>query len=280
MRSVRLRNGVARRAGRACEYRPAMPKTPTEYRPVPIPNPHRRLWWGAGGMTLAVVAGAIGTGAFASGDDPQALPVATTVRTITDDEALRLALMRFANHRAGGSHFRAEVPSSRGTLFVDGDVDHRRNVGFGQVSGPRSAETVQWNTARRAAWRSDAGTVRTPTQVPLGTPGLRMLNRNTPLHSMLAFVLTLSEEHPEDARKLRRSGARWLGTETVGRVVVDVLESVATGTTGAVRYLVAKDGRLLAVDLRLGRATTPTRIYLDREGYRQFPVSKALRSAR
>ncbi len=29
-------------------------------------------------MTLAVVAGAIGTGAFASGDDPQALPVATT----------------------------------------------------------------------------------------------------------------------------------------------------------------------------------------------------------
>lgn len=250
----------------------------TGYRPVPIPSRHRGKWWLAGGVSLTVVAGAVGTGAFAGDDEPQAVPVSAAVRTINDEEALRLALMRFSNHRAGGSHFRAEVPSARGTLFVDGDVDHRRNVGFGQVSGPRSAETVQWDIARRAAWRSEAGTVRTPPEVPLGKPGLRPLNPSTPLHSVLAFVLTLSEDRPADARKLRRSGARWVGTDTVNRVTVDVLEGPAVGAAGGpVRYLVAKDGRLLGVDLRLGRATTPTRIYLDREGYRQFAVSSALR---
>lgn len=255
-----------------------MPSSSTEYRPVPIPRRPRRGWWVAGGAALAVVAGAVFTGAFASHDEPAPVVASSTVRGVTEDEALRLALMRFANHRAGGSHFRAEVPSRGGTLIVDGDVDHRRQVGFGQVSGPGSTSTVQWDARRRAAWRSEAGTIRTPAAVPMGKPGLKSLDPKSRLHSVLAFVLTLSKDRPDDARELRRAGARWLGTETVGRVVVDVLEGPAVaGTSGPVRYLVAKDGRLLAVDVTLIGAQTPTRIALDREGYRRFDLTPALR---
>jgi hypothetical protein len=252
---------------------------PSEYRPVPIPGPRRGRWWLAGGVTATVLAGVVGTGAFAGNDEPQAVAAVAAVRGVTDDEALRLALIRFANHRAGGSHFRAEVPSRSGPLFVDGDVDHRRQVGFGQVSGPASTSTVQWNAKRRAAWTSEGG-LRTPTSVPLGKPSVRALDPNSRLHSVLAFVLTLSKDRPEDARKLRRSGARWLGTETLGRVVVDVLEGPAVaGTSGPVRYLLAKDGRLLAVDVTLSGAKSPTRIALDREGYRRFDLTPALRKA-
>lgn len=257
-----------------------MARTSTEYRPVPIPNRHRGRWWAAGGVALTVLAGSVGAGAFASGDDPQVMPASTTVRTINDDEALRLALMRFANHGAGGSHFRAEVPWGRGSLFVDGDVDHRRNIGFGQISGPRSALTMQWDKARLARWSSEAGTVRTPESLPLGKPGLRRLDRPTPVDSVLALVVSLGTDRPEDAVRLRRAGARWLGTERLGGVVVDVLSGPGfrdgSGAVRPVRYLVGKDGRLLAVDIVIdGRA--PTRIHLDREGYRRFQVSTALR---
>ena len=257
-----------------------MARTSTEYRPVPIPNRHRRRWWAAGGVALAVTAGSVGTGAFADGDKASAAPVANSVRAVTEDEALRLALTRFANHGAGGSHFRAEVPWGRGSLFVDGDVDHRRNIGFGQISGPGSALTMQWDKARLARWRSEAGTVRTPESLPFGKPGLRRLDRPTPVDSVLALVVSLGTNRPEDVARLRRGGARWLGTERLGGVVVDVLSGPGfrdgSGTVRPVRYLVGKDGRLLAVDIVLdGRP--PTRIHLDREGYRQFQVSSSLR---
>ena len=78
-----------------------------------------------------------------------------------------------------------------------------------------------------------------------------MRRAGSELDSALRLLVDLAADRPENPRLLRRSTARWLRSDAVDGVVVDVLEEPAAGES-RLRYWVDADGRLRRVEARLG----------------------------
>ncbi|MFD9740858.1 hypothetical protein [Umezawaea sp. NPDC059074] len=186
-------------------------------------------------------------------------------RALSDTEAERLALVRFTNYTAKNARFTASVPSPGGTLLLTG----RGGIGAphgepsrgtdGRVDGA-STGLVQWNPARLAYHGADA-----PEPIdPAPTEGwqVRAMRRTgSELDGALRLLVDLAADRPENPQLLRQSTARWLRSDTVDGVAVDVLEGPAAGES-RLRYWVDADGRLRRVEARLG----------DRQDYAVFDL--------
>src|SRR5213079_1038888 len=95
-------------------------------------------------------------------------------RVLTDNEAYRLSVMRVQNYRLKGTHVRATLPTARGLIRVEGDVDFRRRLGFAKVSGAGAASGVyQWTPTRVLTWSAKGRQLGRPVKLPDRTAASR-----------------------------------------------------------------------------------------------------------
>jgi hypothetical protein len=247
------------------------------------PAPARRRWI-VGAAVAVVVAGAgiVAVVLASGGSDSAPRRAAAPSRPVTAQEADRLAITRFQNYRATGAHFRTRVSSPEGALALEGDVDFRDELGYARISGAGGAFMLQWSDATLLAWTAKATASTSPGKLPAGKPVGRPLSpTKSAVDAVLAVVLGLGRDRPDNAQLIRRNGARWLRSATLAGTKVDVLQGPAAagqapGSGAAVRYWVDAAGHLLRLDAFLGGGSSATRIDLDAKAFTRFPRSPKL----
>src|SRR5256714_3113573 len=171
-------------------------------------------------------------------------------RTLTSDEANRLALTRFRNYEAGGRAVTITVPTTAGGLVVAGSIDSRAKRGYGVVHGAgrdtSSDGLIEWTaTSVLVDPMPDA-----PATAPASPPTTGWVSRplqqaGNSLDSSLAIALSLGDDRPDNAQLLPQNGAAWVGRDRVAGRDVDVMSGPAAvrrapggapGPAGAAAY--------------------------------------------
>src|SRR5256714_5150708 len=153
-------------------------------------------------------------------------------RTLTSDEANRLALTRFRNYEAGGRAVTITVPTTAGGLVVAGSIDSRAKRGYGVVHGAgrdtSSDGLIEWTaTSVLVDPMPDA-----PATAPASPPTTGWVSRplqqaGNSLDSSLAIALSLGDDRPDNAQLLPQNGAAWVGRDRVAGRDVDVMSGPA-----------------------------------------------------
>ncbi|MET7286921.1 hypothetical protein [Streptomyces sp. NPDC005573] len=140
---------------------------------------------------------------------------------LTGPQAETLALMRFTNYRAGAARTTATIPLPGRAVRLDARLDWRAHTGYGLLSGTGPGASQHW----RHLLRWDRGGVRVhydwPGAVPAEPPEDGWAERDlqpdtSAVDTALALLTALASDRPENAQLLARSGARRLGTTTIG----------------------------------------------------------------
>jgi hypothetical protein len=180
---------------------------------------------------------------------------------LTNDEAERLALVRYLNYEAGLSAVRATIPTGAGTLVLTGRVDFVAHVGHAELTtsgrtDPASTGILQWNPGLIAFHAGHGQTADDP--LPSDGWQLRRLrSKGAELDVVLLVLLNLSNDRPDNPQLLRQSTARWLRADTVSGTPVDVFAGPADpGRTARLTYWVDHDGKLRRLTIRLDSQPT------------------------
>ncbi|MFE6778499.1 hypothetical protein [Streptomyces sp. NPDC057702] len=203
-------------------------------------------------------------------------------RSLTSEEASRLAITRFRNFQARGRAVTIAVPGAHGGLTVTGSVDYRRKVGYGVVHGTgrdtSSDGLIQWTpTSVRVHPMADA-----PTHAPASPPASGWSDRpllaaGSALDTSLSIALGLGGDRPDNAELLPQNGAAWHGRDRVDGRRVDVMTGPAapdrSGTAGTVRYWIGSDGTMYRVRVSVGSQPEP--VVLDFDTHTYVPLRPA-----
>lgn len=179
-------------------------------------------------------------------------------RSLSVEEAERLALVRFSNYTTGVSAFTASVPSAGGKLVLDGRVDFVNHLGYaGMRTDGREDEfsqgLLQWNLGRMAFAMTP--TTKAVDPVPVVDWQVRELQeKGSELDGALRLLVNLGADRPENAQLLLQSSARWLRSDRIGETTVDVLEGPKQkdADSARLRYWVDGDGKLCRLEAKLG----------------------------
>lgn len=238
--------------------------------------PAPRVATAAGTIVLALGL-TLGLAACDGADDAQGADAATSpsatasARPLTTDEAQGLATMRFQNYAAGVRTVRFEVRDAGRTYAVDGWVDFAAHLGYAAVRETSSGETglLAWTPQTVATFdgaaASDDGTP------PLPPPALDAAGWTTSelapdrsrLHALLAVLVGLGNDRPDNPVLLQQSDARWLREDSVDGEPVQVLagptsddvsaqDPAADSSAATVRYWVDESWRIVRLEARLG----------------------------
>lgn len=207
---------------------------------------------------VALVAAAVALALTAcSPATPAATPPAP--QPLTEEQAERLAVVRFRNFDAGLRAIDIRIPSTEvGELRVTGWFDYAAGVGYAAASSDAgSLGLVWWNT-------STIATREMPVEdAPLPLPADGWLaGELDPAASDLATVLTivgsLAADRPENPQLLRQSDAAWLRADELAGIDVDVFagpsgsdEPTGAGLDERTRYWVDAGGLLHRFEARL-----------------------------
>lgn len=213
----------------------------------------------------------------AAGPNPAGAP-----RPLTDDEANRLAAMRFADYRTG---LRFRTTTNAGLSLV-GDIDYHRHVGYAMATDAGRTSPVQWSATKLVnwVWPPGAPTGEPPAALPTTQTRVRALDATTSdLDALLTILLALGQDRPDNAALIRQDGAMFVRSDTVGGVAVDVLQGPRTSGAGTasgngLTYWVDATGHLRRVDVVLGRSSAPIRVDTDPNGFRSFVPSPQVAS--
>ncbi|WP_116952938.1 hypothetical protein [Jiangella endophytica] len=244
----------------------------TSGRPPTGPSPRRLRRLAA----LAAVAVLALTGCSGDDDpDAGASPPASGEgpRPLTGDEAQRLSMMRYTNYTDGVRAVRFEVVDNGRTFSVDGWADFTRHVGYahiGQDGG--DPELVAWTLSQITSHApvgpaSDDGPPLPPPDDAAWTSST-LAPEQSRLHAALALVFQAGSERPDNPLLLQQTDARWLRSDEVDGVRVDVVAgptadrvydpatatAAADGSDATVRYWFDEQSRLLRLETRLGGA--------------------------
>lgn len=174
---------------------------------------------GLAAVTTALLAAVAGTVALTGGEEP--------ARTVTMEEAERLAAVRFHAYEAGPTRVAVTVPMGSGETVVDGVVDYRAHRAVGGYTatgaGPAQHGMLAWDATGLAVAVGPAakgsGEVR-------GSGVLRAAERlsprdwspraytSDPLDVVLHVMMALGQDRPDNAQLLAQAGARRLGQRT------------------------------------------------------------------
>lgn len=216
-----------------------------------------------------------------SGDDSAPASDAATAtsagpRPLSGDEAQRLSMMRYTNYTDGVRALRFEVADGGRTFTVDGWADFAAHVGYAHVSEDGAdPQLVAWTldgiTSHEpvaASGADAAGAAGPPLPPPDDTAwtSSTLAPEQSRLHALLGLVFQAASDRPDNPLLLQQTDARWLRSDEVDGVAVDVVAGPtadraydpATATTApdgsdaTVRYWLDGDGRLLRLEARLG----------------------------
>jgi hypothetical protein len=233
----------------------------------------------AGAVAVGLIAGGVGTAAFTlnSAEDAVAVPAGPGPRTLTDDEAYRVSVMRYQNFRTGGVHVRATLPGSKGRVLVLGDVDFRRKVGFAKVTnGGVISGVYQWTPRKVVSWPISGKGLNRPKKAPAAQPRERLLQpRRYQLDAVFAMLLQFGAAKPDNAAKVQRT-ATFMRVEGIGGATVDVVRGARRADGRVLDHWVDTSGRLKRVTTRLTAAPAVTQIDLNLAAYRTFARAEQL----
>ena len=172
-------------------------------------------------------------------------PTATGARGITESEADRLADALYTNFQDGGASFTLSALTTTGaTIAIDGDIDFTKGAGRADFTSTGSDASLV-----EVAWLGDTVLESIPTLVQLADAGgqggftwvARAADPQTyEVDAQLAIVRALGSEVRENPQLVRQSGARWLRSDTLRGVAVDVFQYGKN-----TKYWLAKDGSQL-----------------------------------
>ncbi|RIQ26278.1 hypothetical protein [Jiangella rhizosphaerae] len=232
--------------------------------------PARRFGRAAALAAIAVLALTACSGDDEPGTSPSASESGDGPRPLTGDEAQRLSMMRYTNYTDGVRGLSFEVVDNGRTFTVDGWADFAQHVGYAHVSQDGSdPELVAWTLSQITSHAPVGPATDDP---PLPPPddtawtSSTLAPEQSRLHAMLALVFQAASDRPDNPLLLQQTDARWLRSDEVDGVRVDVVAGPtadraydpATATTAAdgsdatVRYWVDEEGRLLRLEARLG----------------------------
>ncbi|WP_277207621.1 hypothetical protein [Isoptericola croceus] len=231
-------------------------------------------------LTLALGLTACGdSDADTDGDVDTAPSPSATARPLTTDEAQGLATMRFQNYAAGVRTVRFEVADAGRTYAVDGWVDFVAHLGYAGVHETSSDETglLAWSAQTVSTFDGDSGASEPepepPPLPPLPPPGMDddgttwtgsdLVPDQSRLHALLAVIVGLGNDRPDNPVLLQQSDARWLRQDSIDGVPVQVLagptsddvseqDPDADGSAATVRYWVDESWRILRLEMRPG----------------------------
>ena len=172
-------------------------------------------------------------------------PAATGPRGITEAEADRLADVLYTNFQDGGASFTLSALTTTGaTIAIEGDIDFTKGAGRADFTSTGSDASLV-----EVAWLGDTVLESIPTLVQLADAGgqggftwvARAADPQTyEVDAQLAIVRALGSEVRENPQLVRQSGARWLRSDTLRGVAVDVFQYGKN-----TKYWLAKDGSQL-----------------------------------
>ncbi|UFU06794.1 hypothetical protein [Ruania halotolerans] len=189
-------------------------------------------------------------------------------RPLSTEEVELLALTRFRNFDAGVREVTFAVTDSGTRYEVDAWVDFPAGAGYGTVAIPgEESSTLAW-TGQGVA----TGAPSPPGAAPLPPPAdgwtsSSLAPEQSRLHAVLAVLISLGSDRPDNPVLLAQTDARWLREDSVAGTDVtvfrgpssDTVETVATaeppdtdGATAEVRYWVGADSTLHRLELALG----------------------------
>ncbi|BDZ42038.1 hypothetical protein GCM10025865_13370 [Paraoerskovia sediminicola] len=197
------------------------------------------------------------------GDTESSPAPSATARPVTQAEADRLAVARFNVYDERYVDLTASIPVEGQVLELDGTADMQAHEAYAQVTtgdDPPQHALLQWTQAGKALVplaeddpAVDGSTLPDPPPADGWQPAA--LVPEDPLDAILAVILSLASDRPENAQLLLQNGAEWVGTETYDDVEADVFTAPGSdGTnTGAIRYSVDERGVLHHVTADVGR---------------------------
>lgn len=222
-------------------------------------------------VTLSVLAGC-----SSADEDPASAP-----QPLDAEQAQLLASVRFENYRAGTGEFSTNVPIDGQEFMVHGVVDWKEHVGSAVVETPSGADLLQWSFSH-VAYHVGGGADGLPPAPPSdGSWRFRSLDpAASSLDTVLALLLNLGADRPENAQLLQAGDARHVETTSLNGVEVDVFSGPTESDGSAVapaessdgqdsdresstRFWVDTDGQLRRFEVRLGSSRTFVTIDLD-----------------
>lgn len=206
-----------------------------------------------------------------SGEDEPATVAADSPRPLTGDEAQRLSMMRYTNYTDGVRSVRFEVVDNGRTFAVDGWADFTAHVGYAHVrEDGGEPQLVAWTLSgiTSHAPAGDGGGPPLPPPDDAAWTQSALAPDQSRLHALLALIFQAASDRPDNPLLLQQTDARWLRSDEVSGVAVDVVAGPtadrpydpATATTApdgsdaSVRYWVDAQSRLLRLEARLGGA--------------------------
>ncbi|MBB5787818.1 hypothetical protein [Jiangella mangrovi] len=226
-------------------------------------------------VVIALIAGAGCSGDDAPASSATGSAAAATPdegpRPLSGDEAQRLSMMRYTNYTDGVRALRFEVVDGGRTLAVDGWADFAAHVGYAHVSEDGGDPLlVAWTLSGITSHEpvgpgADSGPPLPPPDDAAWTTAALAPDRSR-LHAVLALIFNAASDRPDNPLLLQQTDARWLRSDEVSGVAVDVVAGPtadraydpATATTApdgsdaSVRYWVDDESRLQRLEARLG----------------------------
>jgi len=200
-------------------------------------------------------------------------------RPLTTAEAERLAAARFLNVEGRGVRFVTSFEVAEGAVELRGVLDFGDDVGTANARIDGAPEVIQWDADTVLRWPRTESDASTPTSLPGVEAVSRRLDPSTSAFDlMLSLLSSLGADRPEDASVLQQSGARWLRTDVVDGIAVDVVAGPRSGggagDAGGTRYWIDAAGGLLRFEADLASGWVAVR--LDAEAFRPVEPSPQL----
>ncbi|WP_114561129.1 hypothetical protein [Desertihabitans aurantiacus] len=203
-------------------------------------------------LLLAGAAGALaGLTACGQDDDP---------RPLTTAEAERFAVIRFNAYDEGTRRVDLHLVGTPEPLRLAGWVDYRAFVAYASLLTADGAEElglVHWDRTVKASRPAPVPEPVLPRPED-GWARSAVVPEQAVFDTALAMVLQLGADRPDNPLLLAQSDARWLRTDQVDDVAVDVVtgptpEGAPDQAGSRLRYWVDQRGNLLRLEAALGQ---------------------------
>lgn len=173
------------------------------------------------------------TGCAGTAPDPESTASVEEPRVLSDDQAQSLAAMPFRNYEAGITAFEGQLfGGESGDLALAGWIDFTLHSGYVKAS-PVAAPSIliTWNDEIISFLDlAEAGGGPFPPEIaPDGEWQVVSFDAEaSELTRMLAALLLLSADRPDNPLLVKQNGARFLGTEDVAGTPADRYSGIVT----------------------------------------------------
>ncbi len=180
-------------------------------------------------------------------------------RPLTTAESERLAVIRFNAYDEGTRALQLQLYGTPEPLRLTGWVDYRTPVAYARIHSSDGSEElglVHWDRATKASRPAPLPDPVLPPPAD-GWQSSPLNHEQAVFDTALAMVVQLGMDRPDNPLLLAQSDARWLRTDQVGDVAVDVMtgptpEGAPDEAGSRLRYWVDATGNLLRLEAVIG----------------------------